>query len=350
MRPTGRLHLGNYMGALYNWVQLQRPVRVLLLHRRLARPHHRLRRHHAASSRTSVEVALDFLAAGLDPERLHDLRPVPVHATRRTAPALRHDHSPGLAGARPHLQGPAGATQRKGSRTPTASSAIRCFRPPTSCSTGPFCPGRQDHRARRRRPGRRTSRLTREVAAASTVLSALRGDACSTSLPRAQGLLTPAPSFPAPMAARCPRATATRSCSAIPKPRFAPSSRPWSPILRASAAPIPAIPTSCPVGDLHKVFSEQRDARQSYEGCRTAGIGCIECKGWVADTLIARARSHPGAPPKIRGESRKLHGISLKPERRKRRRRCRSTMEQVREAMHYAQTSPKRRRKCPRSS
>ena len=23
MRPTGRLHLGNYMGALFNWVQLQ---------------------------------------------------------------------------------------------------------------------------------------------------------------------------------------------------------------------------------------------------------------------------------------------------------------------------------------
>ena len=23
MRPTGRLHLGNYMGALYNWVKLQ---------------------------------------------------------------------------------------------------------------------------------------------------------------------------------------------------------------------------------------------------------------------------------------------------------------------------------------
>ena len=23
MRPTGKLHLGNYMGALYNWVKLQ---------------------------------------------------------------------------------------------------------------------------------------------------------------------------------------------------------------------------------------------------------------------------------------------------------------------------------------
>ena len=23
-----------------------------------------------------------------------------------------------------------------------------------------------------------------------------------------------------------------------------------------------------------------------YEGCRSAGIGCIECKGWAADGLV----------------------------------------------------------------
>jgi tryptophanyl-tRNA synthetase len=23
-----------------------------------------------------------------------------------------------------------------------------------------------------------------------------------------------------------------------------------------------------------------------YEGCRSAGIGCIECKGWVADAVV----------------------------------------------------------------
>jgi tryptophanyl-tRNA synthetase len=23
-----------------------------------------------------------------------------------------------------------------------------------------------------------------------------------------------------------------------------------------------------------------------YEGCRSAGIGCIECKGWAADALV----------------------------------------------------------------
>ena len=25
-----------------------------------------------------------------------------------------------------------------------------------------------------------------------------------------------------------------------------------------------------------------------YAGCRTAGIGCIECKGWAADSIVAR--------------------------------------------------------------
>jgi tryptophanyl-tRNA synthetase len=23
-----------------------------------------------------------------------------------------------------------------------------------------------------------------------------------------------------------------------------------------------------------------------YEGCRSAGIGCIQCKGWAADALV----------------------------------------------------------------
>jgi tryptophanyl-tRNA synthetase len=23
-----------------------------------------------------------------------------------------------------------------------------------------------------------------------------------------------------------------------------------------------------------------------YDGCRSAGIGCIECKGWAADALV----------------------------------------------------------------
>jgi tryptophanyl-tRNA synthetase len=45
-------------------------------------------------------------------------------------------------------------------------------------------------------------------------------------------------------------------------------------------------PDKCPVGDLHKVFSTPETMAKVYDGCRTAGIGCIECKGWVADNLV----------------------------------------------------------------
>ena len=45
-------------------------------------------------------------------------------------------------------------------------------------------------------------------------------------------------------------------------------------------------PDKCPVGDLHKVFSTAETMANVYEGCRTAGIGCIQCKSWAADALV----------------------------------------------------------------
>ena len=48
----------------------------------------------------------------------------------------------------------------------------------------------------------------------------------------------------------------------------------------------PGNPDVCPVGDLHKIFSERDTMAKVYEGCRSAGIGCIECKSWVADALV----------------------------------------------------------------
>jgi tryptophanyl-tRNA synthetase len=45
-------------------------------------------------------------------------------------------------------------------------------------------------------------------------------------------------------------------------------------------------PDVCPVGDLHKIFSSKETMAKVYEGCRSAGIGCIECKSWVADALV----------------------------------------------------------------
>ena len=113
MRPTGKLHLGNYMGALANWVKLQDEYECYFF----IADWHALTTDYADPSRVklnTLDVALDWLAAGLDPEKVHDLHSEPRTPARRVAPALLHDHAARLAGARAHLQGAAGEHHRQG--------------------------------------------------------------------------------------------------------------------------------------------------------------------------------------------------------------------------------------------
>jgi tryptophanyl-tRNA synthetase len=48
----------------------------------------------------------------------------------------------------------------------------------------------------------------------------------------------------------------------------------------------PGNPDVCPVYDWHKLFSPKDTLEWAAQGCRTAGIGCIECKAKMADHLI----------------------------------------------------------------
>ena len=48
----------------------------------------------------------------------------------------------------------------------------------------------------------------------------------------------------------------------------------------------PGNPDVCPVYDWHKLFSSPETLAWAAEGCRSAGIGCIECKARMADHLI----------------------------------------------------------------
>ena len=48
----------------------------------------------------------------------------------------------------------------------------------------------------------------------------------------------------------------------------------------------PGNPDICPVYDWHKLFSSKDTLDWAANGCRTAGIGCIECKSKMADGLI----------------------------------------------------------------
>ena len=68
----------------------------------------------------------------------------------------------------------------------------------------------------------------------------------------------------------------------------------------------PGNPDVCPVYDWHKLFSPPETLAWSAEGCRSAGIGCIECKMAMADNLIkwiapvrARREEYAAHPDKV---------------------------------------------------
>lgn len=48
----------------------------------------------------------------------------------------------------------------------------------------------------------------------------------------------------------------------------------------------PGEPTKCPVWQLHQVYSNDACKEWVQQGCRTAGIGCIECKQPVIDGIL----------------------------------------------------------------
>ena len=52
----------------------------------------------------------------------------------------------------------------------------------------------------------------------------------------------------------------------------------------------PGDPEKCPVWPLHKVYSDLTTQDWVMKGCRTAGIGCLECKQPVIDATIAEQR------------------------------------------------------------
>jgi tryptophanyl-tRNA synthetase len=96
----------------------------------------------------------------------------------------------------------------------------------------------------------------------------------------------------------------------------------------------PGNPDVCPVYDWHKLFSPPETLKWSAEGCRSAAIGCIECKAAMAENLIkwiapVRARreeyaAHPGKVLQILDEgSAKARAVALK------------TMARVREAVFH---------------
>jgi tryptophanyl-tRNA synthetase len=274
MRPTGKLQLGNYIGALANWVKLQDDYECYFF---IADWHALTTDYEDTSTvaENTIEVLLDYLGAGLDPERsvlflqsrvlqhaelflllgmitpLGWLERVPSYKEQQEKLAHKDLSNYGFLGY-PLMQ----------------AADILIYQ-------AQFVPVGQDQVAH--------VELTREVARRFNNFYNLDGKEV---LPEPRELLTPSPKLPGTDGRKMSKSygNAILLTDAEPVVRAKLKTMVTDParIRRTD----PGDPDKCPVGDLHKVFSSGETLAKVYEGCRTAGIGCIECKGWVADALV----------------------------------------------------------------
>jgi tryptophanyl-tRNA synthetase len=94
----------------------------------------------------------------------------------------------------------------------------------------------------------------------------------------------------------------------------------------------PGNPDVCPVYDWHKLFSPQPTLDWAAHGCRTAEIGCIECKAKMADHLIEWIA--PVRERRVDYEKHPKHVLEILDEGSKKARKvAQGTMERVREAV-----------------
>jgi tryptophanyl-tRNA synthetase len=297
MRPTGRLHLGNYMGALYNWVRLQHQYECYFF----VADWHALTTDYADTSNVDQnidEVLLDFLAAGLDPKQctLFLQSAVPAHAELHLllsmiTPVTWLERVPTYKDQQEQLKEKDLATYGFLGYPLLQSADILLYQPE-------FVPVGQDQAAHveiTREIARRFNHLygarrTAAVEHAHSDKERLAAELTQSEvleiLPEPKVLLTPSPKLPGTDGRKMSKSYGNTILLSDPEAEIRAKLKPMVTDPARIRRTDPGNPEVCPVFDLHKVFSPAEVQAEAAEGCRTAGIGCIQCKGWLADAVV----------------------------------------------------------------
>jgi tryptophanyl-tRNA synthetase len=270
MRPTGKLHLGNYVGALDNWVRMQDEYQCFFE----VADWHALTTDYADTSRVkenSLEVALDWLAAGLDPEKsvIFIQSHVPAHAELHLlfsmiTPLGWLERVPTYKEQRENIKDRDLGTYGFLGYPLLQAADILIYK-------ADVVPVGEDQVAH--------VELTREVARR---FNGFYGEV----FPEPQSLLTIAPKLPGTDGRKMSKSYGNTILLTDPEPVVRQKLKTMVTDPARVRRSDPGNPDVCPVGDLHKIFSSKETMAKVYEGCRSAGIGCIECKSWAADALV----------------------------------------------------------------
>jgi len=273
MRSTGKLHLGNYVGALQNWVRMQEQYECFYF----IADWHALTTDYADTSKVkqnSVDVLLDWLAAGLDPERctMFIQSHVPQHAELHLlfsmiTPLGWLERVPTYKEQRENIAEKDLSTYGFLGYPVLQAADILIYQ-------GDFVPVGEDQVAH--------VELTREIARR---FNQFYGKTVPV-LPEPQALLTRAAKLPGTDGRKMSKSYGNTIMLTDPEPVVRQKLKTMVTDPARIRRSDPGNPDVCPVGDLHKIFSSGETMAKVNEGCRSAGIGCIECKSWAADALV----------------------------------------------------------------
>ncbi len=94
----------------------------------------------------------------------------------------------------------------------------------------------------------------------------------------------------------------------------------------------PGDPQKCPVWQFHKVYSDDKVKQWAIEGCRSAGIGCLDCKQPVIEAVLAELKPIQQRTVELESQPELVMDI-IKQVNEAAREVARVTMDEVRQAM-----------------
>ena len=341
MRPTGRLHIGHYHGALKNWVQLQHEFQCWFFVADL----HALTTHYEDSAdieQHTFDTVVDWLAAGLSPSastifvqskvpehcELHLilsmvtplgwLERVPSYKDQQTKLKNRDLSTYGFLGY-PLLQA-ADILMYRGGNVPVGEDQVahieltreiaRRFnhiygREPQFEELAERAIDKMGKKAARLFRTARKEYLEQGDMDSLARAKALLGEQQNLSigdrerlfgylegggriiLPEAKALLTETSKVPGldgeKMSKSYGNAIGMREEPGVVERKIKTMMTDPARVRRND----PGDPDKCPVFALHQVYSDEETKTWAANGCRTAGIGCIDCKGPVIDAVCA---------------------------------------------------------------